>query len=118
LRATDPGRSWRENGQLILPWHPYTSASARDLPLGQVERLDVELYPTVTRIAPGDRLRLVLTSGDTALQPSPVQAARLAGGRYSLELGGPHPSFLTVPTAPATKLSTSPINWGGCNGSC
>jgi predicted acyl esterase len=118
LRATDLRRSWRENGQLILPWHPYTSASARDLRPGQVERLDVELYPTVTRIAPGERLRLVLTSGDTALQPSPVQAARLAGGQYTIELGGSHPSTLTLPMAPAAALGTSRINWGGCNGSC
>ena len=74
LRAPDPRRSWRQGGQLILPWHPYTSASARDMEPGKLERLDVELYATVTRIAPGDRLRLVITSGDTALQPSPVQA--------------------------------------------
>jgi putative CocE/NonD family hydrolase len=118
LRALDPRRSWRQDGKLILPWHPYTSASVHDMPAGQLQRLDVELYPTVTRIAPGERLQLVVTSGDTALQPSPVQISRMAGGQYSIELGGAHPSSVTVPTAPAARLGTSRINWGGCNGSC
>ncbi len=118
LRALDSRRSWRLNGRMILPWHPYTSASASDLTPGKLERLDVELYPTVTRIAPGDRLRLIVTSGDTAVQPSPVQASRLAGGRYDIELGGQHASSITVPLAPASGIASSPINWGGCNGSC
>jgi hypothetical protein len=99
----------------VLPWHPYTSASARDMAAGRAERLDIEVYPTVARIAPGDRLRVELTSGDTALQPSPVQAQRLAGGRYSVDLGR---SSVTLLTAPAGTLGTSPIDWGGCNGSC
>ncbi|HUE28837.1 MAG TPA: CocE/NonD family hydrolase, partial [Solirubrobacteraceae bacterium] len=85
LRAVDRRRSWREDGRLILPWHPYTSASARDMQPGAVERLEIEVYPTVARIAPGDSLRLTLSSGDTALQPTPVQATRLAGGEYSIE---------------------------------
>jgi hypothetical protein len=83
-----------------------------------VERLDIEVYPTVARIAPGDSLRLTITSGDTALQPSPVQDGRLAGGRYSIELGGPHASSVTLLSAPAASLHTSPIDWGGCSGSC
>lgn len=118
LRALDRAHSWSENGQLILPWHPYTAASARAMAPGQIERLDVELYPTVTRIAPGDRLRLILTAGDTALQPSPVQMARLAGGRYDIELGGAQASRITLPMAPSSSFATSAINWGGCNGSC
>ena len=49
------------------------------------------------------------------LQPSPVQISRLAGGRYSILRSR---SFITVPMAPADRLATSPIDWGGCNGSC
>jgi putative CocE/NonD family hydrolase len=115
LRALDPGRSWSQDGRLVLPWHPYTSASAQPMPHGRAARLDIEVYPTVARIAPGDRLRLTLTAGDTALQPSPVQISRLAGGRYSILRGR---SFITVPMARADRLATSPIDWGGCNGSC
>ena len=118
LRAVDNRLSWREDGRLILPWHPYTSASARDMQPGAVERLDIEVYPTVARIDPGDRLRLTLASGDTALQPSPVQAARLAGGQYSIERGGGDASSITLLSAPASTLQTSKIDWGGCNGSC
>ena len=118
LRATDQRLSWRQDGQLVLPWHPYTSASARDLATGATERLDVEVFPAVARIAAGDRLRLTVTSGDTALQPSSVQASRLAGGVYSIDRGGSHPSSVTLPIAPSGALRTSSIDWGGCNGSC
>jgi putative CocE/NonD family hydrolase len=113
LRATNPRLSWRENGQLILPWHPYTAASAQPMQRGKLTRLDIEVYPTMARIAPGDRLRLTLTAGDTALQPSPAQAAKLAGGVYKIERGS-----ITLPMLPASQLQTSSINWGGCNGSC
>jgi putative CocE/NonD family hydrolase len=118
MRAVDQKLSWRQDGQLILPWHPYSSAKASDMQPDTVERLDIEVYPTVARIAPGDSLRLTVTSGDTALQPSPVQDGRLAGGQYSIELGGPHASSVTLLSAPAASLRTSPIDWGGCNGSC
>lgn len=118
LRALDSGRSWRQNGKLILPWHPYSAGTVRDMTPGALERLDVELYPTVARVAPGDRLRLVITTGDTALQPSPAQISRLSGGRYEIELGGGHPSTITLPLAAASTLRPSVIDWGGCNGSC
>ena len=115
LRALDPRLSWREDGRMILPWHPYTSAGARDLAPAQAERLDIEVYPTVARIRPGDSLRVELTSGDTALQPSPVQAARLAGGEYVIDRAK---SSITLLAAPAGAVGTSPIDWGRCNGSC
>jgi putative CocE/NonD family hydrolase len=115
LRALDRRRSWFQDGRLILPWHPYTSASARAIPAGRPVQLDIEVYPTVARIARGDRLRLTLTAGDTALQPSPVQISRLAGGRYTILLGR---SRVTVPIASPASLATSPIDWGACNGSC
>ena len=115
LRALDPRLSWRLHGRLILPWHPYSSASSRDMKPGTVERLDVEVYPTVARIAPGERLRVELTSGDTALQPTAAQVPRLAGGRYEIDRAR---SSLTLLTAPAARLHTSHIYWGGCNASC
>ena len=118
LRALDPRLTWRSDGAIILPAHPYTAASARDLRPGTAERLDVEVYPTVARLAPGDRLRLTITTGDTALQPSPVQMARLAGGVYDVQRGGARGSTLTVPMAPATAFRTSPIDWGECTASC
>jgi hypothetical protein len=115
LRAVNRRLSWFENGQMVLPWHPYTSASARDMPAGKTEHLDIEVYPTMARIDPADSLRVELTSGDTALQPSPVQVQRLAGGEYSIDLAR---SSITLPSVPAARLKRSPIDWGGCNGSC
>ena len=118
LRALDRRLSWSRDGAMILPAHPYTAASARDLRAGRIERLDLDVYPTVARLAPGDRLRLTITTGDTALQPSPVQMARLAGGVYAVQRGGARGSTLTVPMAPASAFDTSPIDWGECKASC
>ncbi len=118
LRDVDSALNWRYGGRLILPWHPYTSASARPMEPGRLARLDIEVYPTMARIAPGDRLRLTLTSGDTAVQPSPVEVSRLAGGHYEIELGGSHASSITVLTTGASALPTSGVDWCGCNGSC
>jgi len=80
--------------------------------------LAVEVFPAVARIAPGERVRLTVTSGDTALQPSTVQVARLVGGVYSIQRGGQHASAVTLPMTAANRLHTSRIDWGGCNGSC
>jgi hypothetical protein len=118
LRALDAARSWRENGRLILPWHPYAASSTSYLKPGRVVRLEIEVYPSVARIPAGARLRLTLTSGDTALQPSPVQISRLAGGSYAIGFGGAERSSITVPMVPAGALAASKIVWGGCNGSC
>jgi hypothetical protein len=113
LRTLDRSRSWFLGDHLVLPWHSYTSASARAMPSGRPAELDLEVYPTMARIAAGDRLRLTLTTGDTGLQPSPVQISRLAGGRYTI-LGG----SIAVPIASPKSLATSGTDWGGCNGSC
>ena len=85
---------------------------------GQLERRDVEVYPTFARLASGHRLRLTVTTDDTALQPSATQIRQLAGGVYRIEGGGRHASFIDLPTAPSSRLRTSGIVWSGCNGGC
>ena len=45
--------SWCEDRPADPAVAPYTSASARDMQPGKVERLEIEVYPTVARIAPG-----------------------------------------------------------------
>ena len=116
MSAGDPRRSWTANGRLLIPYHPYDHATP--LTPGKQSRLDVEVYPTFARLARGDRLRVTITTGGTALQPSPVQLSGLAGGVYSIERGGAHASFVDVPLADPAALATSTVDWGGCNGGC
>lgn len=117
-RALDRGRSWWQNGALLVPWHPYTRATERPLTPGRVARLDVEIYPSFARIARGHRLRLTLSSGMTNLAPTGPQAARLAGGVYDIQHGKRYPSALNVPLADPATLPTSKVSYGGCNGGC
>jgi uncharacterized protein len=101
LRAVDPDLSWRAaDGRPLLPYHPYTRASARAVPTGKVTRFDVEVYPTMAKLPAGDRLRLTLTTSDTPhLLPIPEQAANLAGGVYQVQRNAKAASYLEVPLA-------------------
>jgi uncharacterized protein len=85
---------------------------------GKLARVDVEIYPTFARIAPGHRLRLTLTSGMTAIEPTPVQVANLAGGVYAIAHDRTHPSAVNVPLASPAALPTSPVSYGPCNAGC
>jgi uncharacterized protein len=118
LRRLDSARSWYWGGRLLVPYHPSTRASSTALPAGKLERIDVEIYPTFARIGAGHRLRLTLASGMTAIEPTPVQAANLAGGVYAIAHDRAHPSVVNVPLASPAALPTSPVGYGPCNAGC
>ena len=107
FRAIDSRQSWyAPDGRPLLPYHPYTQSSVAAVPVGQVTRFDVELFPTFALLRRGDRLRLTLTTSDSPhLLPSAAQAATLAGGVYEVQRGGASASFLEIPLAPLGALS-------------
>jgi putative CocE/NonD family hydrolase len=97
LRAVDPGRSWTSDGITLLPYHPYTRASAAPVVPGQVTQYQVEIFPTLITIAPGDRLRLTISSVDTPhLLPIPQNLTQMVGGIYTIHRSAAAPSFLSV----------------------
>jgi putative CocE/NonD family hydrolase len=97
LRALDPRRSWSVGGMTLLPYHPYTTASARLVAPGAVTPYQIEIFPTLATIARGDRLRLTLSTADTPhLTPLPDQLPELAGGIYTIERMAGAPSSLTL----------------------
>jgi putative CocE/NonD family hydrolase len=97
LRAVNQGRSWSEHGMTVLPYHPYTKASASAVTPGRVTEYQIEIFPTLATIGAGDRLRLTLSSADTPhLTPLPAQLPQLAGGVYTIERSARAPSSLTV----------------------
>ncbi len=97
LRAVNTKRSWTSHGVTILPYHPYTLASARSVTPGTVTEYQIQVFPTLATIAAGDRLRLTLSTTDTPhLVPLPSQLTELAGGVYTIERTASAPSSLTV----------------------
>jgi uncharacterized protein len=97
LRAVDQNRSWSANGITVLPYHPYTQASAQPVTPGAVTEYQIEIFPSLVTIAAGDRLRLTLSTVDTPhLTPLPGQLPALTGGIYTISRSAAHPSSLTV----------------------
>jgi hypothetical protein len=97
LRAVDQKRSWSANGITVLPYHPYTSASARPVTPRAVTEYQIQIFPTLATIAAGDSLRLTLSTVDTPhLTPLPEQLPQLAGGVYTIHRSATAPSSLTV----------------------
>jgi hypothetical protein len=103
----DAGKSWYGSGGVpLLPYHPYTQASATPVTTGSVTRFDVEVFPTVAVLAPGHRLRVTVTTSDTPhLGPTPAQLANLVGGAYQVQRNARAASFVELPLAPAASLA-------------
>jgi predicted acyl esterase len=99
LRAVDRARSWTgPHGSYLLPYHPYTRASAKPVVPGKVTRYDIEIFPTFATIARGNCLRITLSTSDAPhLLPNLPQTSRLTGGVYTVHRGGAAASYLEVP---------------------
>ena len=97
-RTLDSSRSWRVDGKLVMPYHPYTKASAVPVRRGAVTRYDIEVFPTYSTLAAGHRLRVTIDTTDFPhLLPTPLQLAKLFGGSYSVQRTATAPSSITVP---------------------
>ena len=97
LRAVNQSRSWTANGMTLLPYHPYTKASAQSVKPGAVTKYQIQIFPTLATIGRGDRLRLTLSTTDTPhLTPLPEQLPKLAGGIYTIGRSAAAPSSLTL----------------------
>jgi uncharacterized protein len=97
LRAVDTSSSWSSRGITVLPYHPYTNASARPVTPGKVTEYQIQIFPTLVTIAAGNSLRLTVSTVDTPhLTPLPEQLPQLAGGVYSIYRSATAPSSLTV----------------------
>ena len=102
MRALDPTSTWTAGGgALLLPVHPLTQQSAQPVVPGQLTREDIEVFPTMTEIPVGWRLRVTITTGDSPhLLPSVAQTPHLLGGVYDVQRTSSAASSVTVPLAP------------------
>ncbi len=97
LRAVDPSRSWTQNGVSLMPYHPYTQASAQPVAPGQTTEYQIEIFPTLDTIAKGDRLRVTISTADTPhLTPVPGNLEKMLGGVYTIDRSPTAPSSLNV----------------------
>ncbi|HYF72902.1 MAG TPA: CocE/NonD family hydrolase [Nocardioides sp.] len=96
-RALDRSRTRYLDGRVIQPYHPFTRASKRPLAAGEVAPVDVEVFPTAARLAPGHRLRIAIQAFDVPhLLPS---APDLPGTLtvMTIHTSDRYPSELTIP---------------------
>jgi predicted acyl esterase len=97
--------SHRELDPASEPWRPVLKHE-RELPLtpGEITPVDIEIWPSGTRFAAGEGLRLVIQGRDVYDYPEPSVYARHRDlrnkGRQKVHMGGEHPSRLLVATIP------------------
>ena len=105
-RAVDTSRSWAvPGGASLLPVHPLTQASAQPIVPGQLTRQDIAVFPTMTELPAGWRLRVTITTSETPhLFPTAAQLPNLVGGIYQVQRSPDAASVLTVPLAPASAF--------------
>jgi putative CocE/NonD family hydrolase len=110
MRQVDSSQSWYDrNGKLLTPYHPFTVGSSTPIPTGEVVRMDVELFGTVWRFAPGHKLRLTITTSDQPWAvPSAAQVMNLAGGVYSIQRNSSAASLVNLPLVDSARFV------GGC----
>jgi predicted acyl esterase len=97
-RTLDQSRTWRVDGTIVMPYHPYTKATATPVVKGALTRYGVEVFPTYSTIAAGHRLRVTINSTDFPhLLPTPAQLTKLFGGVYDVQRTATAPSSITVP---------------------
>jgi predicted acyl esterase len=96
FRAIDPARSRYMQGQLMQPWHPFTSELA--VAPGVPYELAVEVFPTNAVILPGHRLRVTITSGEFPHQLAPIPAlANSLAGSTAILTDPAHRSYVALP---------------------
>jgi putative CocE/NonD family hydrolase len=96
-RALDATRSWQVDGQTVLPYHPYTKASAVPVRPGVVTPYAIEVFPTYSTIAVGHRIRVTVNTTDFPhLMPTPPDLLKLLGGVYQVQRTATAPSSITL----------------------
>jgi predicted acyl esterase len=118
MRELDTRQSWYGQGHsLIKASHPFTQSSQRLLKPDQTVRLDISVLANFTLIPAGYRVQVVLTGQappnfHLPLAPTPQQRANLDSGEYTVSRAPRAASAITLPLAPPSLFTTSPIDWG------
>lgn len=105
LRAVDAARSRYLDGEMIQPWHPYTSASVEPVGSGNLVKVPVEIFQTSALIRKGHRLRVSVGAANFPFAAMPVPSLLVsAAGLLSVHHDPEHASSIVLPVVPATAL--------------
>ncbi|HWJ09359.1 MAG TPA: CocE/NonD family hydrolase [Nocardioides sp.] len=99
-RTLDTARSRYLDGKLLQPHHPFTKATQRNLPSGQVAPVDVEVFPTGAVIQPGHRLRIAVQAFDVPHLLSPLTSLLGQLVPVTVRTGPSYPSAITLAVRP------------------
>jgi putative CocE/NonD family hydrolase len=110
-RALDDSLSWKDShGNIIQPFHPFTTTSAKPLVPGQVVPLELSIRPIAMQLEPGDRLRITLSTSDIPFAlPTTATLPDLIGGVYSVQRSTTYPSSVTIPLGDPSDLGNCRI---------
>ena len=98
-RAVDPLRSTRiANGDLVVPFHPFTRESVLPVTAGKRETYLVEVFNTDALIAKGHSLRVTIASGDVPhLLMTAPDTVNAAGAVNTVFYDARDPGYVTLP---------------------
>ena len=96
-RALDRARTRYLDGAVIQPYHPFTRASKQPLAAGEIAPVDVEVFPTAARIAPGHRLRVAIQAFDVPHLAPTLPDLPGTATVLTLHASDRYPSVLTAP---------------------
>lgn len=96
-RALDRDRTRYLDGSVIQPFHPFTRAAKKSLAPGEVAPVDVEVFPTAARLAPGHRLRIAIQAFDVPHLLPTVPDLPTTLVPLTVRTGPLWPSVLTIP---------------------
>lgn len=105
-RAVDESRSRYIKGEMIQPWHAFTSASALPVTPGEIVKVPVEIFPNAALIRKGHKLRISISASNQAqgIWTTPAQA-RANGGITTIYNDASHPSSIVMPYVPTSTLN-------------
>lgn len=105
MSAMDRSKSRLLDGEIIQPWHPYTTAAKLTVKPDTAMKVGVEVFPTSALIKKGHKLRLSVGPSDFphGLPPLP-DLANSAIGAITLYSDADHPSSVTLPSVPTSVL--------------
>lgn len=108
-----------DDGDIALPFHPFTRGSAQPMNPGELYELRVELLPFSLTLRRGHRLRLSVLTGD--FPNSPPTATLLqdaAGGTTRFVWDEAHPSYVSLGQWRARPKAVLPASLAGLAASC
>jgi hypothetical protein len=98
-RALDRKRTIRaRNGDIAVPYHPFTRASLKPVTPGKPYGMDIEIFNTDAVFPKGDRLRLVLRTSDAPhAAPTLPDLPNVEGAVQTVNLTKTRQSYLSLP---------------------